>query len=281
MASMVCAKVQESGEVRWLSRGSVLRRFYSLRSEIDQFLKEKDRPLHELSDPLWLADLAFLVDLTEHLNTLNKNLQGKDQLVPQLHAHMKAFCVKLRLFEAQLRTFNVAHFPTLSELRSAFPKADLSDKKGKYVSVITSLMTEFSQRFQDFSTIENDIKLFATPFMINAEEVEESLQLELIEMQCDDSLKNQHQLLSLPDFYWSLEEAKFPLMRRHAKRMMSLFGSTYICEQTFSLMTLNKSRLRTKMTNDHLCDVLCISTTKLTPDLPAILQAKGQLHCSH
>ncbi|MCJ8731193.1 hypothetical protein PDJAM_G00196570 [Pangasius djambal] len=194
---------------------------------------------------------------------------------------MKAFCVKLRLFEAQLRTFNVAHFPTLSELRSAFPKADLSDKKGKYVSVITSLMTEFSQRFQDFSTIENDMKLFATPFMINAEEVEESLQLELIEMQCDDSLKNQHQLLSLPDFYRSLEEAKFPLMRRHAKRMMSLFGSTYICEQTFSLMMLNKSRLRTKMTNDHLCDVLRISTTKLTPDLPAILQAKGQLHCSH
>ncbi|XP_067391997.1 general transcription factor II-I repeat domain-containing protein 2-like [Emydura macquarii macquarii] len=150
-------------EVRWLSCGSVLRRFYSLRSEINQFLKEKDRPLHELSDPLWLADLAFLVDLTEHLNTLNKNLQGKDQLVPQLHAHMKAFCVKLRLFEAQLRTFNVAHFPTLSEIRSAFPKADLTDKKGKYVSVITSLMTEFSQRFQDFSTIENDIKLFATP----------------------------------------------------------------------------------------------------------------------
>lgn len=118
-------------EVRWPSHGSVLRRFYSLRAEIDQFLKEKDRPLHELSDPLWLADLAFLVDLTEHLNTLNKNLQGKDHLAPQLHAHMKAFCVKLRLFEPQLCTFNVAHFPTLSEIRSVFPKADLADKKGK------------------------------------------------------------------------------------------------------------------------------------------------------
>uniref|UniRef100_A0A671DNN0 SPIN-DOC-like zinc-finger domain-containing protein n=1 Tax=Rhinolophus ferrumequinum TaxID=59479 RepID=A0A671DNN0_RHIFE len=238
-------------EAPWLSRGSVLRRFYSLRSEIDQFFKEKDRPLHELSDPRWLADLAFSVDLTEHLNTLNKNLQGKDQLVPQLPAHMKAFCVKPRLFEAQLCTFNVAPFPTLSEIRSAFPKADLSDRKGKYVS--------------------NDIKLFATPFMINAEEVQESLQLELIEMQCDDSLRNQHQLLSLPDFYRSLEGAKF-LPRRRAKRMISLFGASYICEQTVSLMRLNKSRLRTKMTNDHLCDVHRISTTKLTPDLRAIPQ---------
>ena len=116
----------------------------------------------------------------------------------------------------------------------------------EYVSVITSLMTEFSRRLQDFSVIEKEITLFAAAFSMNAEEVDESLQLELIEIQCDDSLKNQHQLLSLPDFYRSLEKAKFPLMRRHAKRMMSLFGSTYICEQTFSLLTLNKSRLRTR-----------------------------------
>lgn len=268
-------------DVRWLSRGSVLQRFYSLRSEIDQFLKEKGRPLHELSDPLWLADLAFLVDLTHHLNTLNKNLQGKEQLVPHLYAHMKAFCVKLRLFETQLRSFNAAHFPALSEIKSAFPKADLSAKKEKYVSVIASLVTEFNQRFQDFSVIEKQIKLFSTPFLVDAEEVEESLQLELIEMQCDDSLKSQHQLLSLPDFYQSLDNAKFPLMRRHAKRMMSLFGSTYICEQTFSLLNQNKSRLRTRMTDSHLCEVLRVSTTKLSPDMSAILQSKGQHHCSH
>lgn len=139
----------------------MLKRFYSLRSEIDQFLKEKDRPLHELSDPLWLADLAFLVDLTDHLNTLNKRLQGKDQLVPQLYAHIKAFCAKLCLFETQLSNFNVAHFPTLSEIKRASSKANLSAKKGKYVSVITSLKTEFSQCFRDFSVIEKEIKLLS------------------------------------------------------------------------------------------------------------------------
>ncbi|KAJ8391904.1 hypothetical protein AAFF_G00083750 [Aldrovandia affinis] len=184
-------------QVRWLSRGAVLHRFYSLRSEIDEFLKEKNQPLHELSDPLWLADLAFLVDLIDHLNTLNKSLQGKEQLVTQLYAHMKAFCVKLRLFETQLRNFNLAHFPMLSENKSAFPTTNLSAKKEKYVSVNTSLKTEFSRRFQDFSNIEKEIRLFSTPFLMNAEEVEESLQLELIEMQCDDSLMNLHQLLSL------------------------------------------------------------------------------------
>ena len=126
---------------------------------------------------------GILVDLTHHLNTLNKSPQGKEQLVPHLDAHMKAFCVKLRLFETQLQSFNAAHFPALSKI-----KADLSAKKEKYVTVIASLMTEFNQRFQDFSVIEKQIKLFSTPFLVDAEEVEESLQLELIEMQCDDSL---------------------------------------------------------------------------------------------
>uniref|UniRef100_A0A668SRU7 Uncharacterized protein n=1 Tax=Oreochromis aureus TaxID=47969 RepID=A0A668SRU7_OREAU len=186
-------------------------------------------------------------------------LQGKEQLVPQLYAHMKAFCVKLNLFKTQLRNFNVVHFPTLSEIRTAYPQANLSPKKGKYVSVITCLETEFRQHFQDFPVIEKEIKLFVTPFLVDAEEVEDNLQLELIEIQCDDSLKNQHQQLSLPD----------------------LFGSTYICKQTFSLLTLNKSRMRTKITDSHLHDVLRISTTKFTPDLPAILRSKAQHHCSH
>ena len=86
--------------------------------------------------------------------------------------------------------------------------------------------------------------LFSTPFLMDAEELDESLQLELIEMQCDESLKNQ--LLSLTYFKRSLEKAKFPRMRIHTKIIMSLFSSTYICEQTFSLWAMNKSRLNPK-----------------------------------
>lgn len=86
--------------------------------------------------------------------------------------------------------------------------------------MITSLMTEFSQRFQDFSAIEKEIQLFSTTFLVEAEEVEESLQLKRIKKQCC------HQLLSLPDFYQNLEKAKFSLKRQHAKRMFSLF---FVC----------------------------------------------------
>ena len=269
-------------DVRWLSRGSVLQRFYSLKLEIDQFLRVKNQGVDELMDPQCLADLAFSVDLTGHLNKLNRTFQGKDQFVSQLYGHLKAFCLKLRLFETQLINFiNVVHFPTLAEVKSAFPNDNLSAKKSKYASVVKALLTEFDRRLQEFSVIENKIKLFSTPFLMDAQEVEESLQLELIEMQCDSSLRNQHHLLSLSDFYRSLERTRFPLMIRNAKQMMSLFGSTYICEQTFSLLTLNKNKLRSKMTDNHLCDVLRLATTKLTPHLLAIMRAKVQHHCSH
>ena len=61
-------------DVRWLGRGSVLQRFYSLRLEIDQFLRVKNQGVDELMDPQWLADLAFLIDLIGHLNELKQDL---------------------------------------------------------------------------------------------------------------------------------------------------------------------------------------------------------------
>ena len=64
-------------EVRWLSRGAVLRHFFDLREEIGQFMKEKGKPVLELQSQEWLQDLAFLVDTTEQLNNLNKMVQGR------------------------------------------------------------------------------------------------------------------------------------------------------------------------------------------------------------
>ncbi len=127
--------------MRWLSRGSALQRFYSLRSEIDQFLKEKNLTLDQLNDPGWLADLAFLVDLTSHLNALNKSLQGKDQLISEMYAHLKSFSVKLRLFERQISDRNAVHFPSLSEIISSLSDSNIPGKMDKYSTVLTSLIT--------------------------------------------------------------------------------------------------------------------------------------------
>lgn len=59
-----------------------------------------------------------------------------------------------------------------------------------------------------------------------------------------------------------------------------MFGSTYICEQTFSVMNLNKSKLRSKLTDKHLESVLRISTTNINPNIPKLV-SKIQSQPSH
>ena len=56
--------------------------------------------------------------------------------------------------------------------------------------------------------------------------------------------------------------------------MLTLFVSTYVCEQTFSVMNTNKVRHRSNLANHHLGSVLRIATTNLTPDFDAFAEKK-------
>ena len=97
-------------EVRWLSRGNVLKRFFALRNEIASFMKMKNITVPLLADATFQCNLAFLSDIAHHLNELNLKLQGKKKIITQMYDHMKSFKVKLRLWIKQLGKENLAHF---------------------------------------------------------------------------------------------------------------------------------------------------------------------------
>ena len=63
-------------------------------------------------------------------------------------------------------------------------------------------------------------------------------------------------------------------------KIMSLFGSAYICEQAFSLMNMNKNKLHSVLTDDNLQAILCISTTKFNPDITGLSVVK-KYNASH
>ena len=107
------------------------------------------------------------------------------------------------------------------------------------------------------------------------------IQVELIDLQSDGVLAEHFKAGSLLDFYSSLKEENFPNMRRHAQKMLVLFGSTYICEQTFSMMKFNKSRYRSSLTDEHLSAVLRITTSDIKPDFDALVKAQQRLDFSH
>ncbi|XP_053505708.1 general transcription factor II-I repeat domain-containing protein 2A isoform X1 [Ictalurus furcatus] len=226
-------------DVRWLSRGSALQRFYSLREEIGQFLAKKGQLMLELSDPIWLADFGFLVDITRHLNALNTSLQGQNGV---------------NNISAQMR---------------------------RYAADISSLDEEFQWRFRDFAAIEKDIRLFSSPFSVDPDDAPDHLQLELTELQCDAECHSRHQQLPLVNFYRQLDKGRFQEIRTFAKKMLSLFGSTYLCEKTFLVMNINKNCMRMRLSDSHLRDILRIKTTVFEPDLAYLLQSRSQYHPSH
>ena len=63
---------------RWLRRAATLKIFWDLKSEIINFMKEKGQDVTFFDDNRFLTDLAFLVDITQHLSDLNLKLQSKN-----------------------------------------------------------------------------------------------------------------------------------------------------------------------------------------------------------
>ena len=69
--------------------------------------------------------------------------------------------------------------------------------------MIRNLRTEFSSRFSDICSGENDIRLLSTPFDIQVNAVTEKYQMKLIELQCSNEIKSKFQCehVSLFDFF--------------------------------------------------------------------------------
>ena len=64
-----------------------------------------------------------------------------------------------------------------------------------------------------------------------------------IDLQSNNDLRSKHRELSALQFYQTLPSNIFPNVCALAKRMAAVFGSTYICEQTFSRMKIVNPKL--------------------------------------
>ncbi|XP_068118264.1 general transcription factor II-I repeat domain-containing protein 2-like [Hyperolius riggenbachi] len=265
-------------EVRWLSRGKVLKRFYDLLPEVSAFLLSKNKEIPELQDAEWKWHLAFLTDVTEQLNVLNLQLQGNGKLVCDMYSHVKAFEVKLELLIKHVKEENFCHLPITQKLLAEKPEVAFPNQK--CVDALEMLKREFQMRFKELHLHEQDIQLFRNPFSVDIEIVDPIYQMELAELQNCDSLKDSFKSSNLTNFYASLASETYPNLRKHALKMATIFGSTYVCEQTFSRMKHLKSPTRSRITDAHLHHLLRMAVTNMEPDIDYLISQK-QAHTSH
>ena len=165
-----------------------------------------------LEEPEWLLDLAFLTDLTEKLNHLNRELQGKDKTVAHMISTVTAFKAKINIFSAQVEKKKMLHFSSVQAVLkdNVSASAALDEVVTKYSQVINRLGQEFEDRFCDFEKLEPCVSFVTTPFMYvdvtsTAEQLSDLFSLsatdvgmEILTLQNDTNLKA-HQ--SAPNFW--------------------------------------------------------------------------------
>ena len=130
--------------------------------------------------------------------------------------------------------------------------------------MIRHFTTKFSSRFSDIRSCENDFRLFSTPFDIQDDAAPEKYQMNLIELQCSNEIKSKFycEHVSVLDFYKKhLESKRHPNLVKHAKKVASISGRTYACEHLFSTMKLTKTNLGAQPTDEHLQEVMLLSSS--------------------
>ena len=190
-----------------------------------------------------------------------------------MYAHITAFEVKLYLWEAALAS---GQFP-----RPAACAPDDVDL-GTCVSVVKSLREEFVSRFAGVRVLTADFKLFTAPFDFPVETAPASLQMQLVELQCNDEMKPKFRISSPLSFFRDivLPSNNFQKYIAHIQRIVAMLGSTYCCEQLFSKMRYTKSRLHSQLSDRHLNDILLLSTSTIELDMEMFLHGK-QHQLSH
>lgn len=127
----------------------------------------------------------------------------------------------------------------------------------KYRADIQTLQQQLKDCFQDFHTMQPRIALFMDPLSATVSEQPPELQLELCELQSDPFFQAKRSERGI-SIWRILPESRFPLLRDFALSMASMFGSTYICESSFSTIKHIKSKERNRLTDETLFQLMQI-----------------------
>ena len=110
-------------------------------------------------------------------------------------------------------------------------EAKISSKlAAKYKVQLDSLAVEFDRGFHDFKNLELQFDILSSPFTTEVDSAPEDIQLELLDLQANNDLKQKFKSDSLPDFNKSLSDNLFLNLKKFAAKFLRQFESMCICE---------------------------------------------------
>ena len=102
---------------------------------------------------------------------------------------------------------------------------------------------------------------------------EAATEMEMIEISEDVRLKAVLREGFL-EFWKTVPIEKYPNVKQAVLKLLSMFGSTYICESLFSTLKLVKSNHRSVLTDTNMKELLRVATMEYKPDLRRITEGK-------
>ena len=264
--------------VRWLSRGKVLARLFELRHEVSRFiLSQNNHDLRKhLEDDYWVAKLAYMADICEHLNELNIKMQGREENILSCSDKLTGFKQKLALWKNELGRGSLEMFPRSNNALSDVDRQFVVDLAQEHLSL---LQQKYDCYFFTINTQQYD--WIRNPFSSNAEISTKELSLPIresfLELRNDRTLRLKFSEMSLGEFWVSIRE-EYKLISKAAIEILLQFSTTYLCEQSFSSLVLIKNDKRSCLSD--IDRELRVALSKFEPNIQRLCSSK-QAQISH
>ena len=191
-----------------------------------------------LCDDSWKSKLAYLVDIFDHLNKTNSNMQGKNENLLSSADKMRALQEKLEVWSLRIQEGN-------SDMFFHFSKSNNKKMVSSVITHLKSLQDKIEKYFATVST--ENYKWVSNPFLpLYTHSILNLKEEELIDIRNDGSIKLLHREMPLDEF-WIKIQNKYPNIGEKALVILLQFPTTYLCETAFSVLTNLKTRKRERL----------------------------------
>ncbi|XP_076322021.1 zinc finger BED domain-containing protein 5-like [Tachypleus tridentatus] len=250
-------------EVRWLSKGNCLQCFTALWYSIVSFLANTQLGEQLLANK---CDVFFLSDIFEKLNSLNKQLQGKDSDLISSKSAIVAFLRKLQLYKNNIRRRAFEQFPCLASVSSDLLDEDLA----LYGEYMKNMHKDMQTRFSDLLMMVIPTWV-SIPFEVNVTDIDISLQEPLIELQSDEIMRAKFKDGKYNVWKTNDVATKYPLLWDKAQLYVIAFPTSYLVELGFSRVSQLLSKARNRLDIVKRGD-LRLSLTSMEPDIKKLAE---------